>query len=67
MRALGARPNVMTRLLDEHGPETLMSELAQARSDGRASFDGIHLFGFGGFVRTCEWLQRIAAGTHERL
>lgn len=62
IRALSHRPNVMTQLLDVHGPEVLMAELAQARLDGRARFDGIHVFGFGGFLRTCEWLQRVAAG-----
>jgi methylenetetrahydrofolate reductase (NADPH) len=63
--ALSHRPNVMTKLLDEHGPETLLAELAQARLDGRAHFDGIHVFGFGGFLRTCEWLQRVAAGNFD--
>jgi methylenetetrahydrofolate reductase (NADPH) len=27
-----------------------------------APFDALHVFGFGGYLRTCEWLQRIAAG-----
>jgi len=62
LRALSSRPNVMTQLLNEHGPETLLAELAQARLEGGVSFDAIHVFGFGGFLRTCEWLQRVAAG-----
>lgn len=62
LRALGAGPNVMTRLLDEHGPETLLAELARSRMDSPTAFDGIHLFGFGGFVRTCEWLRRMTNG-----
>jgi methylenetetrahydrofolate reductase (NADPH) len=58
MRALSARPGVMTRLMEEHGPERLLDELVQAK----APLDGIHLFGFGGFLRTCRWLRRAAAG-----
>jgi methylenetetrahydrofolate reductase (NADPH) len=63
IRALSARPGVMTKLLEEQGPETLLSELAQMRAQGTAPFDGIHLFGFGGFLRTCQWLRRAAAGS----
>ena len=44
--------------MEEQGPERLLNELVQAR----APFDGIHLFGFGGFLRTCRWLRRAAAG-----
>ena len=66
LRALGAGPNAMSRLMDEHAPETLITELARARFDGRAPFDGIHLFGFGGFLRTCEWLRRMSDGKFEQ-
>lgn len=58
IRALSARPGVMTRLLEEQGPERLLNELVQVH----APLDGIHLFGFGGFLRTCRWLRRAAAG-----
>jgi methylenetetrahydrofolate reductase (NADPH) len=60
VRALGTRPSMMNTLLGDHGPETLMNELAVARMAGEASFAGIHIFGFGGFLRTCQWLQRLA-------
>jgi methylenetetrahydrofolate reductase (NADPH) len=62
LRAFSARPDVMTKLLDEHGPETLVSELVAARDNGTAPFDGVHVFGFGGYLRTCQWLQRVTAG-----
>lgn len=58
IRALSARPGVMTRLMEEHGPERLLNELVQAR----APLDGIHMFGFGGFLRTCRWLHRATTG-----
>jgi methylenetetrahydrofolate reductase (NADPH) len=66
VRALGARPGTMSSLLGDHGPETLMSELASARTSSEASFAGIHIFGFGGFLRTCQWLQRLAANERAR-
>jgi hypothetical protein len=25
-------------------------------------FNGLHFFCFGGYLRTCEWLNRLAAG-----
>lgn len=58
IRALSARPGVMTRLMEEQGPERLLQEIVR----GNAPLDGIHLFGFGGFLRTCRWLRRAAAG-----
>jgi hypothetical protein len=39
-----------------------MSGLAQARCEGASDFAGVHLFCFGGFVRTCRWLQAVADG-----
>lgn len=58
IRALSARPGVMSRLMEEQGPERLLNELVHAQ----APLDGIHLFGFGGFLRTCRWLRRAVAG-----
>jgi methylenetetrahydrofolate reductase (NADPH) len=62
MRVLTARPVAFTKLLGDHGPESVLSELAQARCEGAGDFAGVHLFCFGGFVRTCQWLQAIADG-----
>ena len=59
VRALGTRAGLMSGLLGDHGPEGLMKELATARTSNAASFSGIHIFGFGGFLRTCQWLQRL--------
>jgi len=60
MRVLTARPSAFTKLLSDHGPESVIRGLAEARSDGSSDFEGMHLFCFGGFVRTCRWLQSIA-------
>src|SRR5271167_286383 len=62
MRVLTARPAAFTRLLGDHGPESVLRGLAQARCENTSDFAGVHLFCFGGFVRTCRWLQAIADG-----
>jgi methylenetetrahydrofolate reductase (NADPH) len=62
MRVLTARPQAFTKLLSDHGPETVLSGLAQARAEMTSDFSGVHLFCFGGFVRTCRWLQAVADG-----
>jgi methylenetetrahydrofolate reductase (NADPH) len=60
IRALGARPTSLVKLIGEHGPEHVMRDLASARVTQPALFDGVHFFCFGGFLRTCEWLHRAA-------
>ena len=57
IRALTVHPSTFMRLIGDHGPEHVVRGLAEARSTGTADFSGIHLFGFGGYLRTCEWLQ----------
>lgn len=59
MRALGARPGSLTRLIADHGPDNLIRDLAQAQCAGEVDLARIHLFCFGGFLRTTEWLQRL--------
>jgi hypothetical protein len=46
-------------LIGDHGPEHVMHDLGNARLAQPGLFDGVHLFCFGGFLRTCEWLQRV--------
>lgn len=60
IRALGARPTSLTKLIGDHGPEQLMRTLAGVPQPDL--YDGLHLFTFGGFLRTCEWLKRIEDG-----
>jgi len=62
IRALSARPSTFVHLLADHGPEHVVRGLAHARSAGVVDFAGIHLFCFGGYLRTCEWLHRVAHG-----
>ncbi len=62
IRALGARPTSFIKLAGEHGPERVIRGLAQALDAGEIDFSGVHLFCFGGYLRTCEWLYRGASG-----
>jgi len=65
IRALGARPTSLLKLIGDHGPEPVLRGLAEACCIGEADFNGIHLFCFGGFLRTCEWLHTVANGRFE--
>jgi methylenetetrahydrofolate reductase (NADPH) len=65
IRALGARPGSVMKLLADHGPEHVIRELAASRSAGVSDFDGVHLFSFGGYLHTCKWLHRVAQGRFE--
>ncbi len=62
VRALGTRARAVTALAAEHGPQQVMRTLAAARAAGTSDFDGFHFYTFGGYVRTCRWLERIANG-----
>jgi methylenetetrahydrofolate reductase (NADPH) len=62
IRALSARPTSVMGLVGNRGPEPVVRELAQARGAGETDFDGIHLFSFGGFLRSCQWLSCVGAG-----
>jgi methylenetetrahydrofolate reductase (NADPH) len=59
IRALGARPAQLTRLVGERDPEPIIRAIAAERAAGSADL-GIHLFSFGGLERTCAWLHALA-------
>jgi len=62
VRALKARPQAITRLLVESGPEVVVREIARHAG---APIAGIHFFCFGGLVRTARWLRAIRDGRFE--
>lgn len=62
VRALLARPSVATRLLGHYEPGDLVRDLAAAYELTTPAFNGLHFFCFGGYLRTCEWLNDLAAG-----
>ncbi len=62
IRALGARPSSFIKLLGEHGPESVLRTLATACGAQSTELSGVHMFCFGGYLRTCEWLHHVAHG-----
>jgi methylenetetrahydrofolate reductase (NADPH) len=60
LRALTSRPSSMLRLVTDHAPDDLLRNLAEARRATPGLFDGIHVFSFGGFLRTATWLRQTA-------
>jgi len=62
VRALKARPQAITRLLVEAGPDVVVRELSR---HGGAPIAGVHFFCFGGLVRTARWLRAVSEGRFE--
>jgi methylenetetrahydrofolate reductase (NADPH) len=62
VRVLKARPRAISRLMVEAGPEVALRDLARRAAPPLA---GIHLFCFGGLVRTARWLRAIREGRFE--
>ncbi|HEX4798368.1 MAG TPA: methylenetetrahydrofolate reductase [Burkholderiales bacterium] len=62
VRALKARPQAITRLLVEAGPEVVVRDLARR---GSAPIAGVHFFCFGGLTRTARWLRAVREGRFE--
>jgi methylenetetrahydrofolate reductase (NADPH) len=60
VRALGTRPTSLVQIIGDHGPQAVMRSLAEARVVQTSDFAGLHFFCFGGYLRTCEWLQQVA-------
>lgn len=62
IRAIGTRGSALTRLIGERGPERIVRDLARAYLSGELVIDGLHLYSFGGLVRTCRWFRAVADG-----
>ncbi len=62
IRALGSRPGAFAKLLGEHGPEHMLTHLAESSIERPHVFQGLHMFCFGGYLRTCRWLHALASG-----
>lgn len=62
VRALKARPQAITRLLVEAGPEVVVRELARGAG---APIAGLHFFCFGGLIRAARWLRAVREGRFE--
>src|SRR5712671_5787999 len=62
VRALKARPQAITRLLVEAGPEAVLRDIARRIGPPVA---GVHFFCFGGLIRTARWLRAVREGRFE--
>jgi methylenetetrahydrofolate reductase (NADPH) len=60
LRAVRSHAISLPHLLDEHGPDKVVSRVA---AGGAAlGVAGLHCYAFGGFARSARWLQAVAAG-----
>jgi len=62
VRALKARPQAITRLLVEAGPEVVVRDVSRRAG---APIAGVHFFCFGGLIRTARWLRAVREGRFE--
>jgi methylenetetrahydrofolate reductase (NADPH) len=60
IRALGSHHSALKNILGDHGPDGMLGRLVEGRATGACVLDGVHMFCFGGFLRTAQWLSRIA-------
>jgi len=60
IRALSSRSGAMLKLFSDRSPDLLLEELTRASHHEPGLFNGIHLYSFGGFLRTAAWLRQAA-------
>jgi methylenetetrahydrofolate reductase (NADPH) len=65
IRALGVRPGSLLKMMGDYTPSDLVVDLARARQSRPELFSGLHVFCFGGLLRTCQWLNTLAQGEFE--
>jgi methylenetetrahydrofolate reductase (NADPH) len=67
MRALSSRTGAMLKLFSDRSPDLLLDELSWSTVREPAALDGIHLYSFGGFLRTAAWLRQTADSRREEV
>jgi len=65
VRALKSRSDSIIRLITDAGPETVIRDLARSAETGEASFAGVHLYTFGGLLRSARWLRAVRSGNFQ--
>jgi methylenetetrahydrofolate reductase (NADPH) len=65
LKAMGTHAAALARLAGDHAPDQLIRALVEERTSDRQTFEGLHFFCFGGYLRTCEWLHGISTGRFE--
>ncbi|HUG72949.1 MAG TPA: hypothetical protein VMK82_05950 [Steroidobacteraceae bacterium] len=62
IRALtSGKASLIAGLLKDSGPEEVVNQLAAANAAG-SDFEGVHLFAFGGFLKTTRWVSAVQGG-----
>jgi methylenetetrahydrofolate reductase (NADPH) len=65
IRALtSGKASLIAGLLKDSGPEEVVTQLAAAKAAG-SDFEGVHLFAFGGFLKTTKWVSAVQGGRFE--
>jgi methylenetetrahydrofolate reductase (NADPH) len=63
MRVITRQAKNVAKLLTVQTPDALLAGLAQFQSlDPQRQLQGIHLYPFGGFAKTCAWFSSVAEG-----
>nr|PZN68404.1 MAG: hypothetical protein DIU62_04935 [Pseudomonadota bacterium] len=66
IRALtSGKASLIAGLLKDSGPEEVVNKLAVANASGQTSFESVHLFAFGGFLKTTKWVSAVQNGRFE--
>jgi methylenetetrahydrofolate reductase (NADPH) len=56
------KAGLIGKLLGDSGPEEVVTTLALSQGSGASRFQGVHMFAFGGFLKTCKWVSAVQAG-----
>jgi len=63
MRALtSGKASLVGALLRDSGPEEVVTQIAASQGSGASHFAGVHMFAFGGFLKTTKWVSAVQAG-----
>jgi methylenetetrahydrofolate reductase (NADPH) len=66
LQAFSKRYASLTRLLTVSAPDTTIVDLSRHKERiPQSRLSGVHFFTFGGFKKTAEWANKIAAGDFE--
>jgi methylenetetrahydrofolate reductase (NADPH) len=63
IRALtSGKASLIAKLLGDSGPEEVMRTLSASQGSGASNFQSVHLFAFGGFLKTVKWVSAVQNG-----
>jgi methylenetetrahydrofolate reductase (NADPH) len=66
IRALtSGKASLIAGLLKDSGPEEVVTQLAASKASGASNFESVHLFAFGGFLKTTKWVSAVQNGRFE--